>query len=140
MKYGTIIAFALLASLCVFADEYPKLLVEWNFSKPDVLTAGPFPLKLRKGAKVENGLLDSQPTELHVPGGATTNKIYPELDIQGPFSVETEFEVDDVKAVHYKMFFDNKYSYSEPTSKYMGGFMLGLRTLGNRILQAVPLR
>ncbi|MBR4220022.1 MAG: hypothetical protein IKR81_02635, partial [Victivallales bacterium] len=131
MKYGKIIAFALLTTLCAFSDEYPKLLVEWNFSKPDVLTAGPFPLKLRKGAKVENGLLDSQPTELHVPGGAITDKIYPELDIQGPFSVEVEFEVDDVKAVHYKMFFDNKYSYSEPNSKYMGGFMLGLRTMGN---------
>ncbi len=131
MKYGRFFALSLLAVLCAVCDEYPKLVAEWDFSKPDVLTSGPFPLKLRKGAAIENGLLDSQPTELHVPGGAATYKIHPELDMKNAFSVIVEFEVDDVKAVHYKMFFDNKYSYSEPKSNYIGGFMIGLQTLGN---------
>ncbi|MBR4675859.1 MAG: hypothetical protein IKP00_15480 [Victivallales bacterium] len=128
MNMGRIIAFVLAAVLCAFADEYPKLVAEWDFSKPDVLTAGPFPLKLRKGAKVEDGLLNSQPTELNVPGGATTYKIHPELDMKGAFSVLAEFEVDDMKAVHYKMLFDNKYNYTDTPA---GGFMLALRTLGN---------
>ena len=125
MKYGRIIAIVLLTAICAICDEYPKLVAEWDFSKPDVLTAGPFPLKLRKGAVIENGLLDSQPTELHVPGGAATHIIHPELDLKSAFSVLVEFEVDNVKAVQYKMFFDNKYSYSEPKSKYIGGFMMG---------------
>ena len=113
-------------AFCLTADEYPKLIAEWDFSKPDVLTAGPFPLKLRKGAAIKDGMLISQSADLKIPGGAAALKVHPGLDMKNAFSAEAVFEVD--KASNYKMIFDSKYNY---TSGYMGGFMLALRPQRN---------
>ena len=96
------------AAFCLTADEYPKLVAEWDFSKPDGLTAGLFPLKLRKGAAIRDGLLISQTADRNIPGGAAALKVHPGLDMKNAFSAEAVFEVDT--ASNYKMIFDNKYN------------------------------
>ena len=122
MKLWKKSALLVTMAFCSFADEYPKLIAQWDFSKPDALTAGTFPLKLRKGAEIKDGLLISQTTEImKTPGGAVTLKIHPELDMKNAFSAEAVFEVD--KTSDCKMIFDNKYNYR---TGYMGGFMLSL--------------
>ena len=72
MKRAVFICAALMGlSVCLLAGEYPKLVAEWDFSRPDVLTASRFPLQLRKGAVIEDGLLNAQPTEKHEIGRAS---------------------------------------------------------------------
>ena len=129
-----LLLFCLMTS-CLFAEEFPKLAAEWDFSKPDVLTAGTFPLKLRQGAEIKDGFLISQTADPKIPGGAVARKIHPELDFPGAFGAEAVFRVDDVADVREDMLvlFDNKYSVGQygGSNGYYGGFILALRPQGN---------
>ena len=113
------------------AAEFPKLAAEWDFSKPEALTAGTFPLKLRQGAEIKDGVLISQTADPKIPGGAVTLKIQPELDFPGAFSLEAVFRVDKAADTREDMLilFDNKYSLGP--NEYSGGFNLALRPQGN---------
>ena len=120
---------------CLFAEEFPKLAAEWDFSKPDALTSGTFPLKLRQGAEIKEGVLISQTADPKIPGGAVTLKIHPELDFSGAFSVEAVFRTGSISGDREisLCIFDNKYSFGHygGREEYSGGFNLALRARWN---------